>query len=178
MAGSINSTGAHNGTYFSVGNAAIKAAKPRLELVYDRDALDRDVRRPGVSKASRKSRMPKTSSAARAQNCAHRSCEASAASAAIDARAFLRLVVIGVIVLCCSVVFEGIRSSRITQTLDSAPVEEVKAITGDTLWSIAEQYCGSDVPTDDVVTWIRSRNGLSSAMLTPGQRISVPVVAE
>lgn len=111
----------------------------------------------------------------KAQNIAY---ESDAASAALGARAFLRLVVIAVIVLCCSATFELMRSSDVNKTLNSAPIEEVRAVTGDTLWSIAQQYCGNDVPTEDAVTWIRSRNGLSSAMLTPGQRISVPVVTD
>ena len=195
MAGSINSTS----TYTSVGNAAVKTTKPRLVLVYDRDAVDRGTRTPRISEAPRRPKLPevprakvprarvprakvpraKVPRASRAQNRVHGvGAPAGVVSAALDVRALLRIFVIAAIVLCCSAAFEGMRSAKINQMLDSAPVEEVKAVTGDTLWSIAEQHCSNDIPTEDVVTWIRSHNGLSSAMITPGQRISVPIVAE
>ena len=145
------STGTCN-SYGSVGNTALEAARPHLRLVYDRDALGCEY---GVS---------------------NRRHDAFAALVPFDAKCLFSMLAVVAIVLCCSFAFEGVRSMKIHQVLESARVEEVRAVTGDTLWSIAEQCGGNDVPTEDVVSWIRSRNKLSSAILTPGQRISVPVV--
>ena len=178
MTGSINSNSTYVGAYNSVGSAAITTAKPRLVLVYNRDEIDQEVGTPRISGASRRARVPKSSKPSMMSKTQNRGDRAGAITAALDARAFLRVIVIAAIIFCCSAAFEGMRSTKINQMLDSAPVEEVKVVTGDTLWSIAEQYCGNDVPTEDVVAWMRSHNGLSSAMLTPGQRISVPIVVE
>ena len=175
MAGHIGSrSGSCKGAYKSVGSAAIKAARPHLMLVYDRNAREHDaVQRiaaipNGRPRGHHLPQSPATQMHARGM---------SDVSVAPHTRLFVRLILVTAIVLCCSMAFECLRSAKINQVLNAAPVEEVKAVTGDTLWSIAEQYGGNEVPTEDVVTWIRSRNGLSSAMLTPGQLICVPVVA-
>ena len=164
------------GTYKAVGNTALKATntrpnqwqkpRPRLTLVYDRNAQGH------IAKTAR---GPKVAGSARTYARRHR---VNAVSTSLDARMFIRVVVITVIVLCCSTAFECVRSMKVNQALDSARVEEVKAVSGDTLWSIAEHCGGDEIPTEEVVNWIRSHNKLSSAMLTPGQRIDVPVVAQ
>ena len=163
-----------NSTYTAVGNAALKAAtcrtrqKPKsrscLTLVYDRKAND------CASKSLRTAQVDQARLAHNRKQGKH------AVSISLNAKVFLRVIVIAAIALCFSSAIEGVRAMKINHTLDSARVEEVRAVTGDTLWSIAEQCGGSDVPTEDVVNWIRSRNNLNSAMIKPGQRISVPVV--
>jgi hypothetical protein len=60
---------------------------------------------------------------------------------------------------------------------ESTPVandfEYMTVLSGDTLWSIAQEVNPSGDPRD-VVAEIMTLNGLSSASLTPGQEIAIP----
>lgn len=59
----------------------------------------------------------------------------------------------------------------------SSPVafETVVVGAGDSLWGIAEQIAPSEDPRD-VILEIMRLNGLSDAVVQPGQRLSLPVV--
>jgi hypothetical protein len=60
---------------------------------------------------------------------------------------------------------------------ESTPVandfEYMTVLSGDTLWTIAQEVNPSGDPRD-VVAEIMTLNGLSSASLTPGQEIAIP----
>jgi nucleoid-associated protein YgaU len=60
---------------------------------------------------------------------------------------------------------------------DNAPAENdfdyVTVLSGDTLWTLAEQVDPAGDPRD-VVAEIMALNGLRSAHLTPGQDIAIP----
>ena len=44
----------------------------------------------------------------------------------------------------------------------------------DTLWQIAEKYCGDDIDIRKAVHQIRKVNGLEDATIYPGQELIVP----
>ena len=61
------------------------------------------------------------------------------------------------------------------QTLSALAVEEVIVQPGDSLWQIAEAHPVDGVSTSDVVTYISQTNSLTSANLSVGQVLLVPV---
>lgn len=70
----------------------------------------------------------------------------------------------------------AIREAYVGGKLSESRTEYVTVQPGDSLWGIAQRSRVSGVSTDEVVSWISSKNGLSANDLKPGQEILVPVV--
>lgn len=66
------------------------------------------------------------------------------------------------------------RTSRVSEALDSAVITAVRVTQGDTLWGIAETHPLEGMNTQELVSWIRTNNGLASSALRPGQVLHVP----
>ena len=62
---------------------------------------------------------------------------------------------------------------RPATALDSLAVEAYLVASGDTLWDIASQHPVAGLSTQEGVHWLMEQNGLSSALLRPGQVIVV-----
>ena len=92
---------------------------------------------------------------------------------------FLACALVVFLALTCAFAYSSEQSRRVRLHLDSCETKTVHVLPGDTLWVIAER-CGSGdvIPTYDVVSWIRARNGLSSSSLRAGQLLSVPLILD
>ena len=62
----------------------------------------------------------------------------------------------------------------VTQTLESANVQVVNVLPGDSIWGIASAHPIEGVTTQELVWWIRNANNLESPVLLPGQALKVP----
>ena len=60
--------------------------------------------------------------------------------------------------------------------LDPDEYEEVYVRPGDTLWSIAEDFYGSDIDLREAVYMIKECSEIESSSLTIGQKLLVPVL--
>lgn len=82
--------------------------------------------------------------------------------------------VLCVALLVASLVADHVRAQAEWDALDSAPTTTVRVLSGDTLWTIANECAIEDVDGGTVVDWIREANHLESSCLMPGQRLLVP----
>ena len=65
-------------------------------------------------------------------------------------------------------------SSHQAAALESIPATSVVVHGGDSIWSLAEAHPVEGYSTQEVVTWIESRNQLESATIQAGQTLDVP----
>ncbi|MBM6775284.1 LysM peptidoglycan-binding domain-containing protein [Olsenella profusa] len=87
----------------------------------------------------------------------------------------------GVALVCAlalaSVVSDALRAQGGAASLSALPTETVVVQEGDSLWGIAEGRIPQGVSTAELVSWIQERNGLTGGLVTPGQRLQVPVAS-
>lgn len=65
------------------------------------------------------------------------------------------------------------RAETQQDTISSLHFEEVRVAPGASLWSLAEDHAVEGISTDVMVDVLMEENGLSSAMLHPGQKLLV-----
>ena len=86
-----------------------------------------------------------------------------------------------VIALCVTLatfagqVADEARRLHAQQVIAAQPTETVHVCEGDTIWGIARAHHVDGVSTRELVQWVRDQNGLSSAFLSPGQTLLVPL---
>jgi hypothetical protein len=85
-------------------------------------------------------------------------------------RVLLALVVVPLVVLAFLAALNG---GSATATGSSAPLEYVTVQAGQSLWQLAESIAPESDPRD-VMSEIRTFNGLDSVQLVPGQRLAIP----
>lgn len=54
--------------------------------------------------------------------------------------------------------------------------EEIYVRPGDTLWSIAEDFYGSDMDLREAVFMVKECSGIDSASISVGQKLLIPVI--
>lgn len=90
----------------------------------------------------------------------------------------LALVLCGLLVILALAVVSSLVSARAAHTSAAAISERDELVVmvgeGDTVWDIAEDHPVKGVTTQELVTWISARNGLSGDPLALGQRLVVP----
>lgn len=70
---------------------------------------------------------------------------------------------------------DGCRVQRVRHILEGHPTKTVRVQEGDTIWNLAQGCRVDGVSTSDIVSWLYEHNGLTTACLTPGQPLSVPM---
>lgn len=78
-------------------------------------------------------------------------------------------------ILAVSIARDSVVASRLDAALGALPQETVVVRDGDTLWSIAASRGELPGSTEDVVSWVSELNHIEGGLITPGQRIVVPV---
>ena len=102
-----------------------------------------------------------------------RRCNAQAKAAArrdVLILAFVLLIFIGGMFLA----WQPSQSAATVQSVAVGSFEVLTVSSGDTLWSIAEQFPVPGLSTREGVLWIMEHNGLASSTIQPGQVIEVP----
>ena len=89
-----------------------------------------------------------------------------------DKKKFFRFIFLSVLAL--NFIIFGLISPAATNANEDAEPITVTVKSGDTLWSIAEEYC-EDGDVRDLVYEIKKENSLSNANLYVGQKLTVPV---
>lgn len=67
----------------------------------------------------------------------------------------------------------SVDSSRRAQIVDSISYERVTVRPGDSLWSLAREHSVEGISTEDLVSIMKARNGVSDSLLQPGQSLLV-----
>jgi LysM repeat protein len=67
----------------------------------------------------------------------------------------------------------GINAGGATATNSSTPLAKVTVVGGETLWGVARQIAPNSDPRD-VIADLESVNRLTSAVIYPGEQLSVP----
>lgn len=93
----------------------------------------------------------------------------------LSATAFLVAVVAVLLAGILSTVISNARHEAVVGAIESAPLEIVRARSGETLWSLASAHGVEGVSTADIVDWLRQTNDLDSSLLVPGQELVVPL---
>lgn len=70
---------------------------------------------------------------------------------------------------------DALRAHHRDQILSRVGVELIEVMPGDSLWGISEAHSVVGVSTEDVMSWIVEKNGLTSSMLYAGDTVMVPV---
>ncbi|MFA9557989.1 LysM peptidoglycan-binding domain-containing protein [Evansella sp. AB-rgal1] len=71
-----------------------------------------------------------------------------------------------------------INSNQVHAIDDYVTVEWVVS-EGESLWTIASKnQLGDQMVMEEIITWIKNKNGLSSERIYPGQTIYVPILLE
>lgn len=99
-------------------------------------------------------------------------------TASLPLRESLALVLCGLLVILALAVVSSLVSARAARASAAAISERDELLVmvgeGDTVWEIAEDHPVEGVTTQELVTWISARNGLSGEPLDLGQRLVVP----
>ena len=78
------------------------------------------------------------------------------------------LIMVASVLLIMLFQFESISSSE-------PELVEVEVVKGDNLWKIADRHYGDNIDLRKKIFKIKKVNELESAMLTPGQKILIPI---
>ena len=93
-------------------------------------------------------------------------------------RESLALVLCGLLVILSLAAVSSLVSAQAARASAAAISERDELVVmvgeGDTVWEIAEDHPVEGVTTQELVTWISARNGLSGEPLGLGQRLVVP----
>lgn len=79
-------------------------------------------------------------------------------------------------VLACTLVFalDQYHAITVASRIEASPKETVYVARGDTMWNIAERHAVEGVSTYELVSWMRTSNGLHESSLVPGMELTVP----
>ena len=88
---------------------------------------------------------------------------------------FVTALVSIVIFVAVWILMDNALQARIDSAFAKANYETVTVVSGDSLWSIAEEHPVKGCSTQQVVNHIRVTNNLDSALLPAGERLVVPV---
>lgn len=76
--------------------------------------------------------------------------------------------------LVLSTVSDALAHQASLSQIESAPKRTVVVDSGDTLWSLAETSSLDEVPTAEIVAWMRCANNIDEDPIRPGQKLLVP----
>lgn len=79
-----------------------------------------------------------------------------------------------VLILALSFLFDARASSKRAQVFDAAATAVVTVHSGDTLWEIAEAHPVDGCSVQDVISYIKEENALTTATIQAGQQLIVP----
>ncbi len=94
-------------------------------------------------------------------------------------QATVRMMFVSIVIACAIIAFsmltDGMANLSRSRAFSGVQTEEVTVLSGDSLWSIAENHPVQNRSTQEVVNWISEQNDLSNATLFAGQRLIVPM---
>lgn len=150
----------YHGTYECDGTSALKSHPSPQLSVYE--GAEREPSRPrGGRRASGEPSRP-----------------ADLLSQRDSLRATFLVVLCALSIMLAGFVADGLHVAATTSRISSMPTEAIRVYSGQTLWGIAEEHPVDGVSTRELVNWIERSNELSSASLTPGQTLFIPVVGK
>lgn len=151
----LTRTSQHSMTYLTQGNLALApVACPTFTVI----------------EGGRTAEPQKTLAQVRADRHAQ---ERAARQASV--RMLFASIIIAFAILTFSVLADGMVNLSRSRAFSHMQTGEVTVLSGDSLWSIAEEHPVQNRSTQEVVNWISEQNDLSSATLFAGQRLIVPM---
>ena len=78
------------------------------------------------------------------------------------------------IIMAVAVIFTAAGFSDVRGDSEDSYIN-VSVVSGDTLWTISDEYMPSDMDKREAIYEIKSANNMKTSELTPGQTIRIPV---